>query len=168
MPDEYIPNVGEWPNALDQFQKLSVPFLEQLPFPVVRMAFAPVLFLPFKDRLEAYKTLISLVKSVKQPPEKLHDLLLRVNWPTNSPSVNGLTLNRLTTWSVMQYQLQVLVPDGSSPATYVNDIATALRLELDHNTDPKHTEAFDAGRLVPIYKDLSNLALQNAREGEVL
>jgi hypothetical protein len=168
VPEEYIPSVGQWPNSVEQFQKLTEPFLEKVPFPVVRMAFAPALLHKFADRLSAYKTLVSLVKTINQPPEKLHDLLFRVNWPQNSTAVNGLILNRLTTWSVIQIQLQMLVADGNSPATYVNELANALRLELDHNTDPKHIEAFDAAQLVPIYRELTNLALQNAQEGEVL
>ena len=48
---------------------------------------------------------------------------------------------------LVQIQLQMLVPDGNSPATYVNELANALRLELDHNTDPKYIEAFDAAQL---------------------
>jgi hypothetical protein len=167
-PEEYIPSVGQWPNSVEQFQKLTEPFLEKVPFPVVRMAFAPALLHQFADRLSAYKTLVSLVKTIKQPPEKLNDLLFRVNWPQNSTAVSGLILNRLTTWSVIQIQLQMLVPDGNSSTTYVNELANALRLELDHNTDPKHIEAFDAAQLVPIYRELTNLALQNAQEGEVL
>lgn len=167
-PDGSTPSVGQWPNVLESFLKLTEPFLEKLPFPVVRMAFAPVLIYPTAGRLEAYKTLVSLLKSIKQPPEKMHDLLFRINWPQNSTSMNGLSLNRITTWSVLQYQVAMFVSDGSSPATFVNEGTHGLRLELDHNTDQKHVGPFDAGRLVPIYKELSNLALQNALEGEVL
>jgi hypothetical protein len=166
MPDDYVPSVGQWPSALEKFQKLTEPFLEKLPFPVTRIAFAPVLLRPSKDRLEAYKTLVSLVKSIKQPPENMQDLLFRINWPKTSTAENGLTLNRLTTWSVQQYQLQVLVPDGNSPSAFGH--ATVLRFELDHNTDQKRVTPFDAARVVPIYRELTNLALQNALEGEVL
>ena len=42
-----------------------------------------------------------------------------------------------------------------------------MRLEMDHNTDQSHTQPFDESQLVPIYKDLANLALQNAEQGEV-
>jgi len=167
-PEDNIPSVGQWPNALEQFQKLTEPFVEHLPFPVLRVAFAPALLHPFNDRLDAYKALVSLVKSIKQPPEKLRDLLFRVNWPQNSTAVDGLTLNRLTTWSVVRIRLQMLVPDGTGPARFTDELATALRLELDHNTDPEHVGVFDATCLLPIYRELTNLALQNAQEGEVL
>lgn len=167
-PDENIPSVGQWPSVLQSFLKLTEPFLEHLPFPVTRMAFAPVLIYPTTDRLEAYKALLSLVKTINQPPENMRDLLFRINWPQNSTSVNGLLINRITTWSVLQYQVAMFVPDQSGPATIVNDSTYGLRLELDHNTDAKHVGPFDGGGLIPIYRELSNLALQNALEGEVL
>jgi hypothetical protein len=168
IPEDYIPSVGKWPSAHEAFQKHVEPFLEQLAFPVMRMAFAPVLVHPFKDSLEAYKALLSLVKTIKQSPENMSDLLFRINWPKSSIAVNDLTYNRITTWSVQQYQVQLFVPDGNSPATFVQQLTHGLRLEIDHNTDQRRHAPFDAGRLVPIYRELTNLALQNAVEGEVL
>jgi hypothetical protein len=167
-PDGYIPSVGHWPSILESFQKLTEPFLEQLPFPVTRMAFAPVLVHPFKERLDAYKAFVSLVKSIEQPADKLRDVVFRVNWPRNSAAVNGLELNRISTWSVLQFHMQLFVPDGGVPSSFVQDLTYGLRLELDHNTDARHAVPFDAGRLVPIYQELTNLALQNALEGEIL
>lgn len=163
-----MPSVGSWPDAMDGFLASTIPFLEQVTFPVARVGFAPVLTLPFADRLDAYAALISLLKSIKHPPEKLQDLYFRINWPVTSSLNNTLILNRLTTWSVVQIQLQVFSPDVVNPAAFATDITQAVRLELDHNTDPKHTTAFDASLLVPIYKELTELALQNAVEGEVL
>jgi hypothetical protein len=93
--------------------------------------------------------------------------VFRINWPTSSTVDNTLTINRITTWSVQQLQFQILVPDGNSPGAFVNDLSYVFRFELDHNTDQKHATPFDAGRLLPIYKELTNLALQNAAEGEV-
>ncbi|WOH58508.1 hypothetical protein [Bradyrhizobium sp. BWC-3-1] len=168
VPEDYIPAVGQWPSALEGFQAHVAPFLEQLSFPVMRMAFAPVLVLPLKERLDAYKALVSLVKSIRQSPENMRDVLLRINWPQNSTAVDGLTLNRITTWSVQQYQIQMFVSDGNSPAAFANELTYGVRLELDHNTDQKHASPFDVSRLVPIYKELTNLALQNATEGEIL
>ncbi|MGY4461528.1 hypothetical protein [Bradyrhizobium sp. LB13.1] len=168
VPEDYIPSVGQWPSALEGYQKHVEAFLEQVPFPVMRMAFAPVLVLQFKEKIEANKALLSLLKSVKQPPENMRDLLFRINWPKSSTVMNDLSYNRITTWSVQQYQMALFVPDGNSPATLVQELTHGLRLELDHNTDQGRNTPFDAGRLVPIYRELTNLALQNAAEGEVL
>jgi hypothetical protein len=132
------------------------------------MAFAATLVSPHRMQLDAYKALVTQVKSLNRPPEDLHDVLFRINWPKDSTVDNSITINRITAWAVQQLQLQILVPDGSGPGTYVNDLTYLLRFELDHNTDQRKTTPFDAARLLPIYEELTNLALQNADEGEVL
>ncbi|WP_431014533.1 hypothetical protein [Bradyrhizobium pachyrhizi] len=165
--DDNIPSVGPWPAALERFQQPAEALIQHLPFPVNRMAFAPVLLNRCANRLEAYRRLASIVKSLKQPPENLRDVLFRINWPQRSTTDNGLLLNRLTTFSVLQIQLQVVVSDGGARPV-VTDPTYVLRLELDLNTDPQHVAPFDVSDLVPIYRELSNLALQNAEEGEVM
>ncbi len=168
LKEDYVPSVGQWPTPFEAFQKITEPFLSSVRFPVARMAFAATLLNPHKTSLDAYKALVTQVKSINRAAEDLHDLVFRINWPTNTTVDNKLTINRITTWTVQQLQLQITLPDGNSPTTFVNDLSYVLRLELDHNTDQTHTSPFDAGRLVPMYKDLTNLALQNAAEGEVL
>jgi len=167
ITDEYVPSVGQWPIPFEGFQKATEWYLTRVRYPVSRMAFAATLLNKHTNRLDAYKALVTQVKSITHPPEALHDLIYRINWPTNSTVDNTLLLNRITTWSVQQLQLQILVPDGNSPNAYMNELSFQLRLELDHNTDQKHTTPFDATRLLPIYKELTNLALQNAAEGEI-
>lgn len=167
--EEAIANIGQWPSALSDFQKSTEAFLEQVSFPVARMAFATGLLHPTESLTDAYKALREQVKTLNQPAEELRDILFRINWPKNSTTLNDLTLNRLTLWQVQQIAVQVLIPDGNSPATtFVEEPAHVLRLDIDHNTDGKRTQPFDANQLVPIYRELTNLALQNAEQGEVL
>jgi hypothetical protein len=165
LTENFVPSVGQWPIALEIFQKATESFISKVKFPVSRIAFATTLTAPFATPVAAYKALVSLVKSISHPPEVLHDLVFRINWPKTFNDF--LTLNRITTWSVQQLQLQIQTLEANS-STFVNDLSYMLRLELDHNTDAKHTTAFDPTELLPIYRELINLALQNAVEGEVL
>lgn len=166
--EELIANIGPWPSAILDFQKSTETFLEKLHFPVARIAFAVGLIHPTDSVTNAYKALREQVKTLNRPAEELRDILFRINWPQNSTTLNDLTLNRLTTWQVQQVTVQVLVPDGNSPtASFVEEPAPVLRLDLDHNTDGKRIQPFDANQLVPIYRELTNLALQNAERGEV-
>lgn len=167
ISDEYVPSIGQWPTALDDFRRATETYLTKLQFPINRMAFAVALTSPHKERIDAYRALVSQVKSLNHKPEELHDLLFRINWPRSSTVDNTLTLNRLTAWQVQQLQLQVMLSDGNSPAAYLNPISFVLRFEMDHNTDQARTQPFDAARLIPIYTELTNLALQNAEQGEV-
>jgi hypothetical protein len=58
----------------------------------------------------------------------------------------------------------------SGPTTVVNETPAtiAIRLEFDHNTDAERIAPFDRHSLVPIYRELVALALENAEKGEVL
>jgi len=168
LTEDFVPSVGQWPTPFESFQKVTEPFISSLRFPVSRMAFATTLLNRHKTALEAYKALVTQIKSISRPPEELNDLVFRINWPKNSTIDNALSINRITTWSVQQLQFQIIVPEANSPGAFVNDLSHVVRFELDHNTDQKHTTPFDAARLLPIYKELTNLALQNAAEGEVL
>lgn len=167
LSEDNIPSVGQWPTCFEEFQRATEAYLPKFGVPINRMAFGATLVLPHKTRLDAYVTLVEQIKSFKHPPDQIHDVLFRINWPQNSKVDNSLTLNRLTTWQVQQIQLQIVVADGNSPASFVNPISFITRLELDHNTDQGHVEPFDVGLLVPIYRELANLALQNAEQGEV-
>lgn len=167
ISDEYIPSVGRWPNVFEDFRKATETFLPMFRYPINRMAVGVALISPHKESLDAYKALVTQVKSLKHRPEELRDLLFRINWPKSSTVDNSLTLNRLTTWQVQQLQMQIMIPDGTGAGTFVNPITFLLRLEMDHSTDQARAISFDPGRLVPIYSELANLALQNAEQGEV-
>jgi hypothetical protein len=136
--------------------------------PVVRLAFAPVLLGELPTRLDAYRSLAGLLKTVAGDPEHLKELMFRINWPVNSTSVNGLTLNRITHWSVVELQLQMLtLQPGATAARDAVPVAIAIRLEMDHNTEASRVAPFDRNQLAPIYRELVALALENAEKGEL-
>jgi hypothetical protein len=169
VPESYFPIVGHWPEVCKEFLAATIGWVVEVGDPIIRMAVGTVLLAPQPSVEEAHKSLLEMVESVDGNPAKMRDLFFRVNWPVNSTSVNGLIINRLTTWSVvqMQWQYQVLIGTGpnvlldTTPATYF------VRLEIDHSTDAKRTQPFDQDRLVPIYTELTNLALENAEKGEL-
>jgi hypothetical protein len=131
------------------------------------MAFGATLLGRCADRQSAYKTLIGLLKTVQGDPERMRDLIIRVNWPVNSTSVNGLILNRITQWAVFEMHIQLTIPTIAQPLIDDTPATFVIRLEFDHNTDAKWTASFDQNRLVPIYNELVQLALENAEKGEV-
>jgi len=107
-----------------------------------------------------------MLRSVDGDPARMRDFMFRVNWPQNSMSINGLTLNRLTTWTVVQVQW-LLFDTGANALTKDTSASPFVRLEIDHNTDGEWTQPFDPGRLVAIYRELFNLAVENAERGEL-
>jgi hypothetical protein len=167
LEEGYVPSVGAWPAICNEFLNGTANWIGNFPAPVVRMAFGTTLLFRCADRRNAYDTLIGLLKTVEGDPERMSELIFRINWPVNSASVSGLKLNRITLWAVFEMHIQVTIPTvpelaiEDTPATFI------VRLELDHSTDAKWTASFDQNRLVPIYKELVQLALENAEKGEV-
>jgi hypothetical protein len=172
IPESYIPSVGRWPGVCKEFVAATEGWVGGMSIPIHRMAVGIVLLAPQPGQEDAYKSLLGMVRSLTGDPAKIRDLVFRVNWPVNSTSVNGLTINRLTTWAVVQIQYQILLQTDAnvlSAKVLVDEspVSHFVRLEIDHNTDGQRTQPFDQNRLVPIYAELVNLALENAEKGEL-
>jgi hypothetical protein len=158
--DDHFPSVGRWPAVCNEFVTATADWVGSFTAPVVRLAFAPVLIGKLPTRLDAYKSLSGLLKTVTGDPEHLKELVFRINWPVNSTSVNGLALNRITQWSIVELQLQTLTfQPGAAAASNAVALAFAIKLEMDHNTEGGRAVAFDQNRLAPIYRELVTLAV---------
>jgi hypothetical protein len=167
VSESYVPVVGHWPEVCREFLVATEGWVGGIGIPIVRMAVGTVLLTPQPGMEDAYKSLLGMVESVKGDPAKMRDLIFRVNWPVNSASVNGLLINRLTTWTVVQMGYQVLVGTGANLRLDATPLSYFVRLEIDHNTDGQRTQPFDPNRLVAIYTELTNLALETAEKGEL-
>jgi hypothetical protein len=167
MEEGYIPNIGTFKQICKDFVEATAPWLAGIARPINRVAFGGVALSKREDLRDAHETLLGLLQSVNGDPDKMKELNFRVNWPKNSRNVNGLVLNRITNWSVLQIRLQLVVQAGQQ--TIVNDgaLSIVIRMEFDHNTDGDRTDTFEPKVLVPIYDELAALALENAEKGEV-
>ena len=158
---------GDWVQVREPFVHDAEQWLSAVEFPIVRVAFSCVLLTLVEDKLAAYQLLKKLLRSVDVDATEMRELIFRVNWPVKSGVVSGLGLNRITNWSSIKLQ-NVLLQVGSgspsiSPGERKRDF---VRLELDHNTDEARTEPFEPTQLVPIYRELVELAIENAAKGE--
>jgi hypothetical protein len=168
LEEGYVPSVGAWPAVCEEFVEGTADWVGNFRAPVVRMAFGAVLLGRCADRQDAYKKLIGLLKSVRADHERMSELIFRVNWPVNSTSVNGLSLNRITQWAVSEvHAIPLMIPMTTPPVIDDTPGTFVIRLDLDHNTDVKWTSPFDQKHLVPIYNELVQLAYENAEKGEV-
>jgi hypothetical protein len=167
IPEAYIPNVGHWPDVSKEFVATTEAWVDGIGAPIVRMAVGIVLLAPQPGVEDANRSLLGMVKSLKGDPARMRDILFRVNWPVNSMIVNGLTINRLTTWTVARIQFQIVVGTGPNVTVDAGPGSDFVRLEIDHNTDAGRTQPFDQKRLVPLYNELTNLAMENAEKGEL-
>jgi len=169
-PSEFkLPVIASWDDALKFFVAATAPWITNATFPIVRIAFGASLLSQADDRKQAYETLQSLLKSLAIAPERMRDLLYRINWPIESKAVPGVMINRLTTWSTLRVFTKLIQIGGGhvgepepSPEVY------AVQLEIDHNTDEARTQPFDQGYIGPIFNELVEFANENVAKGERL
>jgi hypothetical protein len=166
-PPFTIPVIAEWDKTCAAFVAATSNWLKDSELKFVRIAFGGVLLSQTPGRLQAYEQMSKLLVSVKIDPAKMRDFLYRINWPVQSRVVNGLTINRLTTWDALRFVRKHIAIIGTQlgPDAATEELE-AVRLELDHNTEESRSEPFDPARLLPVYNELVELALENAAAGE--
>jgi hypothetical protein len=135
----YVPSVGPIPDALNDFVTATAAWLASLEQPVHRIAFAGAVFTKCGTIREGYATLLSMLRSVKGDPDKMRELIFRINWPVQSRSLNDLTLNRITAWSILRLNIQVVAQIGQTTTVEDTPMSNVIRMEFDHNTDAERT-----------------------------
>lgn len=168
VEEGYLPSLGDWPAACGAFLSATKQWVGQLSSPIVRIAFGAVLLNRCPTRREAYTSLIGLLKSVNGDAGRMRELIYRINWPIESNSVPGLTLNRITQWAVLELRTQIMMIAPGSPVIEQSAAPIfVIRLELDHNTDEGWMNPFDRDSRDLIYEELVQMALENAEKGEL-
>jgi hypothetical protein len=161
-----LPTVGKYREAFEAFSSSAEKFLSATPTKILRVAFACSLMSQVESREEGYKQLATLLTSVALKPE-MTDFLYRCNWHRTSNVIPGMDINRLTTWSVVHAANNFLQIAGEQAALLSSEGVRAIRLEIDHNTDAATKEPFEQSKIVPIFKELRDLAAENAAKGEL-
>ena len=163
-----LPIMANWDTTVNQFCRATIPWIEASLSGFNRMALGAVLLKESQSVESAYSELNELLNSVDVDKSRMRDLLYRVNWPRESKTIPGLTINRITTWSVLRLVRKLLAMTGSelTPAKG-EDFLHAIRLEIDHNTAEARTEPFDRKELIHTYEELASLATENVKKGEL-
>jgi len=165
-PEIRLPVIGPLDEIFNPFVENTSKWLLETQSSVVRIAFGSVLLFKTANRVEAYDHLRDLLASVNVDPERMFDLLYRVNWRRASTVEEGLKINRLASWGALRF-IRKMVEFTREEVVASPEEIYAVTLEMDHNTDDAHRTPFDRNRLLPIYSELVDLARENAAKGEV-
>lgn len=129
-----------------------------------RLAVAGTVWRAVRDTREAYVELASLLRSVTVDPDRMSDLLFRVNWPLSL--ADGTKVNRITAWAAVSVRgLRVSLLGGAEAA--IPDSSYA-QLEFDINTVPLPETSFTCARSSEVFAELIALGRENLTKGEVL
>jgi hypothetical protein len=134
---------------------------------ISRLAVGAGLLAPMTDVKTCYQKLGSILRSVRVDPDHSSDFFYQINWPQESRVVPGLMLNRLTKWNAVGIRRVNFHSNEAAFQTFPTDITYYCRLECDHNTVEEHVEPFDTPDLQGLFRELCDLVLENARNGEV-
>jgi hypothetical protein len=165
-----LPTIGPWVNSRDRFIEKTRPWLESSQMTFSRIAVGASLVFTTGSALESITELKNYLHSVKGNMNEASEFLMRVNWPQTSSVINDLRLNRITQWTAAQVIVQTfpMIPPaiGAAVIGVHSNLHHVVKLEIDHSTDEKRTDAFQSSELFPIYKELMDLASENVLKGE--
>ena len=165
---EIIPSIGEFNASLKEFRKLTDNILKLEDLPIInRLAFGASLFDPVRNHNVGYKKISKFLPSIKLSP-KSSDFSYRINRPRNSKiNINGLKINRLTTWLVSIYRKIGLTAVAEVTGEQdINDLY-ALHLDLDINTTGEKIVKLPKKRLTEIRNELFAMGTEISIKGDI-
>ena len=165
-----FPSCGAFPDALELFRGLLMPWLPECPR-TRRLAFGAVLLHPV-DSLEAgYRWLSTLLPSIRLDPGASSDFSYSINRPRELKTDAGTVgINRLSRWSAVKLSGILLnVSDGIAlpePRAFGRDLLSC-RLEIDINTAPTFEGDFFGAGAATMTSKLIDIGCELASRGDV-
>ena len=166
-----FPSLGSYAAAEEGFRNLMLKWLDGCPA-IHRIAYGAILLLPANDVSDTYKILADLLPAVEIDIESTRDFTYRINRRRHSRyGIEGLEINRLSTWSAVQIigaVVDVSASGHTAPkVTQLPNSRNICRLELDINTAPEHTAELRKDFVNGIFNELVDMGNEIATRGEI-
>lgn len=160
-----MPTLGPFPERTEAFYNLVKKWFSLNPsLPITRIAFGSELFINVGSLMEGYK-ILSKYLSFITPDEDNSDFTYQINRRRNSKIKDGLIINRLSKWAVLQIQQAMVIPDQQQ-LHLVKD-SYACRLELDINTGVSLVDLSVRQEHLSIFDELITFGAEIAVKGDV-
>lgn len=131
-----------------------------------RLAFGTYAAFSVANRVDGYNQISALVPSLNiGDPAEVRDMLLQINRPHKSVTMEGLIINRHMRWSVAKTSIFKITPGNSPVAASEGDEEHFGRVELDINTDPG-TKEFKGQRIAQVFSEFTSDSLSTLAKGE--
>lgn len=164
--DTDYPSVGDFDQASKTFAELMKKWLPDCPSSV-RVAHGIILLKPVPNLEVGYEKMSELLNEVSLGDlTGASDLVFQINRPRPSKtSIEGLKINRLTSWSVMRLT-KVQLQMGLASSYSVMDDNYSLRLVVDVNTSADYGQKLPNDRLLELYDEFRALSTEIAEKGD--
>lgn len=163
---ERMPALGAFATEVVTFRKIVESWLEN-PIPILRLAVGSELFIPVPDRDAGYEQLAKYVQHAVRVDLNSSDFLYQINRPRVTRSgVEGLRINRLSTWRVIMLRLKMKYTSGGQTVDREGEQLHALHVTTDVNTSPEYGKELPQDRLVTLFRELVELTMEIAEKGD--
>jgi hypothetical protein len=161
---------SDWSEVVEAFNDGATKLIELLQVPIQRVALGGTVIQRTNTIEEGFALAETLTKSLKFKQPRGRDLIFRINWPVQSKVVEGLSINRITAFSLGSYA-PIILQIGDLAPTIIptfDQFTHGLSLEFDHNTSIERRDLIEKSSILPIFRELSGLAAENLELGEVI
>lgn len=162
-----IPSIGVFTELIDTFRNCYREWLENT-IQFDRIAFGAMLYLPMDARLAGYKEITNYL-NFDLPSDDVSDFQYSINRHQSSSIIEGLKINRLSRWSVVQFQrITIALESGrgrqvSTPSPQIH----ACHLLLDISTDEELKDSFGVQQVYPLFSELIDKGSEIVQEGDI-
>ena len=166
-PPAELPIVGAYGTLHTEFRDLMKRWLVESP-PIQRIGYGAVLLLSVNGVAEGNRRLSELLPL--DIDQDTTDFLYRINRRRHAKCLEGIEINRLSTWSVASVvglRVDMLPLERRMPAlTRITD-RSACRLELDINTAPEFRSQIPKDTTPHLFDELVTLGNEIASSGDI-
>lgn len=165
-----IPTIGNFEEQCPEFVGLVMKLFDVTKFPpITRLAFGSTINLPSKDHKTGYIQLSEYIKSVKIDPNS-RDFVYQINRRrTSKIGIEGLLINRLSTWFVATFQVLTtsLTLSTKEIKTTKNAPNRACQLTIDINTCQEYKDCLPKEKLGGIFEELVDMGKEIICQGDI-
>jgi len=167
---ENFPSFGTWSKGVEVYCQLFLPWISSAPS-VSRMAFGTLVTAAMPDRVTGYQHLQRYLGFVKLDPAGSSDFSYSINRPRPSQTDAGITINRLSKWSVAALSnFEIEFAPGTTQV--FGQLQTepglhASRVELDINTAGAMRTALSGDKAAKILSELIDFSAEILAKGDV-
>lgn len=148
------------------FEGIANRWLEACPT-FSRLAFGAILNMPVESGSKGYSELSNFLTSVDIDAEDSSDLIYQINRRRMSKIIPGLTINRLSKWSVAIVDVGYIPTGTPFEEGAIKETLSFARLELDINTFQGYKDILPREKYTSIFNELMDLAYEIKEKGDV-
>lgn len=161
-PGPAVPTIGEAEAVVRALEAPLARWLEIDDTAYVRLALAPTALRAAEDIAESNRAIQAYVPFLQVDVGAARDVLLQVNFPVSSDTIEGLIINRVSKFMSATAQLINVIVGQPVPTIITSYFC---RAEFDINTAAERTEALPAAVRARLLQELVDSALGILRSG---